>query len=411
MYATMPVADIRTLDLTGARLAVVALAKAVSTPGIGEEELTALRERLAAARAVLTPPAADDDAHLCRFTDVAEFEAKSLWFKKDVARVGDYTHPTTGRKFDLSLERAQAIARETNRYLNSINQPLPLPDGHRTGDARNNMGWVWSLEVVGDRLICIGEATSSEAKASLGTSMRAVSMSVSPEVKNERGEVFKDVVTHVAITSEPALGDQRNFETLDFGRGTVYVEAQEGEPAMLEITKEAAEAVNLSRTPSAEDVSEKLLDLSKSLDATQTERDGLRTEIDTFKQAQADAEAADWARFLDEQATAAAENKTVEAFGRQKDAIQKVYDAGCVEQAKDFARAIVGAPKAAPAEAKVAHKPDAVEAAKETAKFASMSYDGLGWTIEMDEDGCGFTRTKVVGGEKKSEKHRFEVSA
>lgn len=136
-------------------------------------------------------------------------------FEKDILRVGNWTHPLTGQPVQITQERIERLAADTELYRETCDRKaIPFPDGH-TFDAKKNLGYWTGFRVDGDRLIGTVEVTDEEAARKIEQgSIRSVSARIDPDVRDTRGRVFAEAFTHVCATPIPVLDGQQDFVKL-----------------------------------------------------------------------------------------------------------------------------------------------------------------------------------------------------
>lgn len=136
-------------------------------------------------------------------------------FKKDILRVGRWKHPVTGQDVDITQDRIERLATATEQYRQTMDRKaIPFPDGH-TFDAKKNLGYWTSFAVEGDRLVGVVEVTDDEAARKIEQgSIRSVSARIDPEVRDTKGAVYSEAMTHVCATPIPVLDGQQDFVKL-----------------------------------------------------------------------------------------------------------------------------------------------------------------------------------------------------
>jgi hypothetical protein len=140
-------------------------------------------------------------------------------FEKDVLRVGSWFHPVTGQEVEVTAERLRLLAKRTIEYAAANNGRIPFQDGH-TFDSMKTLGWWTGFRVDGDRLVGVVEVTDDEAARKIEQgSIRGVSVRIDADIKDTRGNVYPEVITHVAATPVPVVDDQGDFVQLSRGSG------------------------------------------------------------------------------------------------------------------------------------------------------------------------------------------------
>jgi hypothetical protein len=155
-------------------------------------------------------------------------------FRKDVLRVGRWKHPLTGQDVNITPERLRALAESTTSLLETTDGRLPFPDGH-TSDAKRNLGWWRSFEVVGDRLVGELEVTDEEAVRKIRNgSLRGVSAAIQADVRDTQGRVFAEAFTHVCATPVPVIDGQEDFQQLSREAGGADLYVQDADEARVQ---------------------------------------------------------------------------------------------------------------------------------------------------------------------------------
>jgi len=153
------------------------------------------------------------DKHiLCLQTDPAvrmEFGGGLARFKKELIKVGNYIKESTGQKIDVALDTLKHWVREFDRWTAAGNR-LPIPLGHeRANQPEANRGWVTSMFIEGNSLYGVLEL-SDESLAKTTD----VSICVNPELTDGKGIKYNNVISHVALTTQPVVGGLSGFQTL-----------------------------------------------------------------------------------------------------------------------------------------------------------------------------------------------------
>lgn len=136
-------------------------------------------------------------------------------FEKDVLRVGRWKHPITGQDVEISQDRINRIAADTGKLLETMDRKaIPFQDGHNF-DAKKTLGWWTGFRVEGDRLYGQVEVTDEEAARKIEAgSIRSVSARIDSDVRDTKGGVYAEAMTHVCATPLPVLDGQHDFVKL-----------------------------------------------------------------------------------------------------------------------------------------------------------------------------------------------------
>ncbi len=140
-------------------------------------------------------------------------------FRKEVIKVGHYRHPDTKQEFDITIDVLNHWVATFNRYLAGGNS-VPIPLGHqREGMPEANAGWVTDMVVEDNSLYCIMEL--SDPELSLTTD---VSVCIEKETTDGKGIVYKDIITHVALCTNPVIVGLEKFTKLSLSIGEPNME-------------------------------------------------------------------------------------------------------------------------------------------------------------------------------------------
>jgi hypothetical protein len=123
-------------------------------------------------------------------------------FRKELLKVGEYTHPGTGQRFSVSREGIGRMAETFRRYTAAGNR-VPLPIGHENWeDPERNRGWAIDAFAEGDSLVGIVELVGDGIKLA-GTS--DVSIYAEPSFTDSKGNSYEWVIRHVALCTDPVI--------------------------------------------------------------------------------------------------------------------------------------------------------------------------------------------------------------
>ncbi len=146
------------------------------------------------------------------------FEGGTL-FKKDLIRVGDFYYiDEDGRKQKLSVteKRIDSWIDCFNKYSENGGK-IFVPEGHSV-KASDNKGWVKRLMRENDTLLGILDITDKDMLASLkSNSVEDVSIAFKPDIMDDAGNKYDEMIWHVALTPIPAIRGQGGFVKLEDG--------------------------------------------------------------------------------------------------------------------------------------------------------------------------------------------------
>lgn len=129
---------------------------------------------------------------------------KRARLKKEIARVGSYVHPDTGRAFEITDGMCRNFVAQF--HLMQINGvAVPFQRGHNIEDdtARNTLGTVYDMAYENGSLFGFVEVIGAEA---IEEALRNdVSIFSPPEWMDGKGNVYRGAVVHVALHPYPVL--------------------------------------------------------------------------------------------------------------------------------------------------------------------------------------------------------------
>ncbi len=212
-------------------------------------------------------------------------------FKKEIIRVGEYYHPDApDGKLDVTLDRI-------NNWIDNFTKAgikVWLPIRH-SKDPRDNTGWVTGLLVEDDKLIAELEVTDKDIATRLedGT-IKDVSIGIEFDFTDDKGNIFDEIIRHVALTVDPHIREQEGFIAAEYNidiirGGDTMSEITEGK-VMGWINEHIAAAIpgplkpDVKLTAELETAEGKVTELEgkvTELEAVTKERDTLKTEKDT----------------------------------------------------------------------------------------------------------------------------------
>lgn len=140
-------------------------------------------------------------------------------FRKEVIKVGKYIHPATKKAFEVTVDLLNHWVATFNRWVGAGNA-VPIPLGHsKVNNPEANAGWVTGLAVENDSLFGIMEL--SDPKLSLTTD---VSLCVDGEVMDGRGNKYTNIITHIALCTDPVIAGLGKFMKLSLSKGETNME-------------------------------------------------------------------------------------------------------------------------------------------------------------------------------------------
>lgn len=135
-------------------------------------------------------------------------------YKKELIKIGQYIHPDTKQEFRVTKFTLAAWVASFNEFTNGGSK-VPIPLGHtRNGQPEANAGWVTGMFVEGDSLFGVMELVDTDL--SLTTD---VSICIEKEVTDGKGIVYRNVITHVALCTNPVIVGLGEFTKLSLSIG------------------------------------------------------------------------------------------------------------------------------------------------------------------------------------------------
>lgn len=174
--------------------------------------------------------------------------APTTRFRKEVLRVGKFTHPATGEEIEIEAEDLPKLARDTARWTRELGHKVPFLASHEdAGDAEAVLGyWLpegWSVE--GDRLVGEVEVFDPDALGEV-LETRDVSCQIAVGARASAGDQLEMVIEHVAATPAPVVTGLAGFARLSASRpsGVEQLERERWRSArsLAELEEAAAEA-------------------------------------------------------------------------------------------------------------------------------------------------------------------------
>lgn len=220
-------------------------------------------------------------------------------FRKEVARVGTYKHPTDKWTLRLTPERLRSWA-DTFGKMKKAGVEVPLCDDHIVS-ADTARGWVVGFEVEGDKGMATIEAIGEDAIRAIARN--GASVYVEPEFVDGRGDQYAEAITHIALTPTPVIPGMGDFVPIAASRNGVdkaltraplvrYYAASldappiKEPPVMLEklrkalkLADDAAEDAVLAKINEVGEAAAKLPDLQTQLDKAKKDADALTAKV------------------------------------------------------------------------------------------------------------------------------------
>ena len=131
-------------------------------------------------------------------------------YKKEIARVGKYEQPSTGKHFEFTKPWLQGRVETFNRMkANGVRVKVPLD--HKDHDSSKNKGWIEDITLEGDSLFVVADLYGDGADLALTTD---VSMYVPAKWRDGKGNDYDWPIRSVALTDDPCLPGLGPWEQL-----------------------------------------------------------------------------------------------------------------------------------------------------------------------------------------------------
>lgn len=135
-------------------------------------------------------------------------------FKKELLRMGTYTHPQDPQlQLTITPERMEKWVEGFKAAPFKVYVPL-----RHTKDPTQNAGWLEDLFLEEQRLYGILCITDEEISQKIREgSIQDVSLAVEKDITDANGHTYEELITHVALTLDPHFRQQEPFMELEGG--------------------------------------------------------------------------------------------------------------------------------------------------------------------------------------------------
>ena len=152
-------------------------------------------------------------------------------FWKELIREGRWVNAKAGFTLEVDGERLGQWERSFHEMADAGIR-VPVPWGH-SYDPRDNAGFVEEIELRDGGLWALLNVPDEGDAAKLGSTVRAVSVSINPGFVDGSGRDWGEVIEHVALTNYPVVTDQEDFiqASSDGGEGkrAIMLEREQGQ--------------------------------------------------------------------------------------------------------------------------------------------------------------------------------------
>jgi hypothetical protein len=224
---------------------------------------------------------------------------KAHYVRKEVARIGHYTHRGNGSAIDITTQRADKWVDAFQKRTANGYRPF-VPGQHRaTFNAADNHGYVIDLKREGESLYATMQLIGDNALEL--AAKNDVSIYVIPDALDAKGNTYDEALEHIALTPNPALPDLQPFVKMIAAsadapaRDVPVYELSATTPAPSrkentmtpELAKQFREKLGIAADVPDDKLpdlaAQKALSLSADVSTITTERDTLKTERDSLK--------------------------------------------------------------------------------------------------------------------------------
>ncbi len=130
-------------------------------------------------------------------------------YRKELLKIGNYVKASTNQAFKVTSETLDHLVSTFHRWTKNGNK-VSLPLGHERADKpESNQGWVVNLFREETSLFGLVEILNPELALTTD-----VSICIEGEVIDGKGHKYSDVITHVALCTDPVVGGLGAFEKL-----------------------------------------------------------------------------------------------------------------------------------------------------------------------------------------------------
>lgn len=165
--------------------------------------------------------------------DISDGRRDARQYRKDVIRVGKFTVPHTKQELKVDAARLDRWVDAFQRMKdNGVN--VPIYEGHNRDKP---LGSILDMDTGGGRLFAFHQFSDDDAVKTAKRN-RFVSVKVNPHYVDSEGNDYGEVVEHVAVTPEPVVTDQTDFEEVLLSR---IEEPEDGETVELSTNEENME--------------------------------------------------------------------------------------------------------------------------------------------------------------------------
>jgi hypothetical protein len=154
-------------------------------------------------------------------------QAKQMKFKKQILRPGVYyvNDGNNGRRLEyITAERLKHWADQHKKMVKAgLHVPAPAvhkKDANPTNSqktSKDNFGWWEQIDFTGEALEGVVNIPVQSDQERIGKTVKEVSIYAKPKFVDGLGNEWNDVLTHIAIVTNPIEPNQKNFEKLEEG--------------------------------------------------------------------------------------------------------------------------------------------------------------------------------------------------
>jgi hypothetical protein len=135
-------------------------------------------------------------------------DVKSQRFKKDLIRVGKYSHPKADWKLDVTKDRLNAWCTAfSSMKSNGVDIEVVEDHSQKAEDVR---GYLENMFIEDDTLYGILEIRGDKGLELVDT-VKNVSVGINPNFKDGKGNVYPECIEHIGIVQKPVVTNQQEF--------------------------------------------------------------------------------------------------------------------------------------------------------------------------------------------------------
>lgn len=152
-------------------------------------------------------------------------------FRKDILRVGTFTHPTAGWTLEVTPERLDRLV-ENFRRTREMGIKVPVTADHKPS-VLTALGELVEVEREGDRLFGVHELVGEDALKAAQNPAVEVSVEIDPSLKSTEGTVIGEALVASSMVLHPVMEGQGRWERIAASRHANGAESGQGKLPVL----------------------------------------------------------------------------------------------------------------------------------------------------------------------------------